>query len=390
MSARKPHHRLLRAGFYGGDAVLPLAGPRMGERDLEMSQHLRFSIWIGTWKSIADFFVLFFSLWFHFSWESSMSPSCINVDHEWVPTVIPLQRRSKLISSFSHSLPAPFFSWQPSVRILEILANAHRISVRLCSACGLRVLWCLVRHHAPSCADSQCARQDTKGLGSRHGCPWGFLPALCDCKKYVAEGLVITEQILIPMWYTMIYRYTFHIYIIIYIHIHVYICCIATILAAALNCDSITKLGSSQFRVRFRCTWKTQSCLKWNQRIWLLPSNVDPMTWTQTDGLQTLVLDLSCRLLRIAQLFMGYTQSFIHLLDSKNYIFLFPTAVTGFQCLGLGVMRHFLPSSKTGTEAQHWNRGALEPPVGLQNLVNYPQDELLSITKCQHRLVSIS
>lgn len=192
--------------------------------------------------------------------------------------------------------------------------------------------------------------------------------------------------------YTYVIYHDILIYLFIYIYTHsrVYICCIATILAAALNCDSITKLGSSQFRVRFRCTWKAQSCLKWNQRIWLLPSNVDPMTCTQTDGLQTLVLDLSCRVLRIAQLFMGYTQSFIHLLDSKNCIFLFPTAVTGFQCLGLGVMRHFVPSSKTGTEAQHWNPGALEPSVGLQNLVNYPQDKLLSITKCQHRLVSIS
>ena len=111
------------------------------------------------------------------------------------------------------------------------------------------------------------------------------------------------------------------------------------------------------------------------------------MTCTQTDGPQTLVLDPSCRVLRIAHLFMGYTQSFIHLLNYKNYIFLFPTA--GFQCLGLGVMRHFLPSPKSGTEAQHWNPGALEPSVGLQNLVNYPQDKLLSITKCQHRTVSL-
>ena len=107
---------------------------------------------------------------------------------------------------------------------------------------------------------------------------------------------------------------------------------------------------------------------------------------TRTDGLQTLVLDLSRRVLRIAQLlFMGYNQSFIHLLNS-NY----QPVVTGFQCLGLGVMLHFLPSPKTRTEAQHWNPRALEPSVGSQNWVNHPQDRLLWITKCQHRLLSFS
>ena len=48
-----------------------------------------------------------------------------------------------------------------------------------------------------------------------------------------------------------------------------------------------------------------------------------------------------------------------------------PTTVTvEFQSLGLGVLSRFLPSPKTGTELQRWNRGTWEPDVGLQSWLN--------------------